>query len=54
MTQLLDDAAEALERQLFFDRLDMRYGELRDDPARWAEIEQERRAEAGVLPDGSA
>jgi predicted transcriptional regulator len=54
MTQLLDDAAEALERQLFFDRLDVRYAELRADPALWTEIEEERRLEAGALPDGSA
>jgi hypothetical protein len=53
MTQLLDDAADSLERRLFFDELDARYGELRRDPDAWAEIERERNIEAGVLRDGS-
>ena len=53
MTQLLDDAAESLERRLFFDRLDTRYGELRLDREAWAEIEAERRIEAGSLRDHS-
>jgi len=38
MTQLLDEAADALERRLFFDQLDARYAELRADPDAWAEI----------------
>jgi predicted transcriptional regulator len=53
MTQLVDEAADSLERRLFFDRLDARYGELRRDPEAWAEIERERRTEAGSLADGS-
>lgn len=54
MTQLLDEAAEALERRLFFEELDARYAELRNDPAAWAEIEAERAAESGTLRDRSA
>lgn len=54
MTQLLDEAAEALERRLFFEQLHARYRELRDDPTAWAEIEAERAAESGTLRDRSA
>ncbi|MDK1010827.1 MAG: hypothetical protein QGM46_06920 [Actinomycetota bacterium] len=53
MTQLLDEAADALERRIFFDRMDGRYDELRNDPAAWAEIEAERAVEDGALGDGS-
>jgi hypothetical protein len=54
MTQLLDDAADALERRVFFDELSARYDDLRDDPAAWAEIEAERASESGALHDRSA
>jgi len=54
MTQLLDEAADALERQVFFDGLAARYDDLRDDPAAWAEIEAERASESGALHDRSA
>jgi len=54
MTQLLDEAADALERRLFFDQLDTRYDELRKDADSWAEIETERSREDGALGDGSA
>jgi hypothetical protein len=54
MTQLVDEAADALERRLFFDELSARYDDLRDDPAAWAEIEAERASESGVLRDRSA
>ncbi len=53
MTQLLDEAADALERRLFFDQLDARYDELRTDPDARAEIEAERSLEDGALNDGS-
>jgi hypothetical protein len=53
MTQLLDEAAEALERRLFFDRMDTRYAELRSDAAAWTEIGSERVSEDGALGDGS-
>lgn len=53
MTELLDDAAEALERRLFFDELATRYSELRDDPETWAGIERERAGDASSLDDRS-
>jgi hypothetical protein len=54
MTQLLDEAADALERRLFFDQFSSRYAELRDDPVAWAEIETERSVESTALRDRSA
>lgn len=54
MTQLLDEAADALERRLFFELLSARYDELRDDTTAWAEIEAERTAEGPSLRDRSA
>jgi len=53
MTRVLDDAVEALERKVFFDRFNRRYQELRDDSAAWSEIEQERGVEEGALGDVS-
>ena len=54
MTQLLDDAADALERRLFYEQLSRRYAELRNDPVAWADIEAERSTESGALRDWSA
>ena len=51
MTQLIDDAADALERRLFFDQLSSRYEALRADPAAWRDIESERDLEVGALRD---
>jgi predicted transcriptional regulator len=51
MTRVLDDAVEALERKVFFDRFNRRHQELRHDSAAWSEIEQERRVEEGGLGD---
>ena len=51
MTSVLDDAVEALERKVFFDRFNRRYQELRDDSPAWSEIEQERGVEEGALGD---
>jgi predicted transcriptional regulator len=53
MTQLLDEAADALERRVFFDQLSTRYEELRDEPQAWSEIEAERAVETGALGDRS-
>lgn len=53
MTDLLDEAVEALERRIFFDALNERYKELRADPGSWAEIESERRLEEGSISDAS-
>ncbi len=53
MMRLLDEAADALERRLFFERFAARYDELRGDPTAWAEIETERSGEARSLLDRS-
>jgi predicted transcriptional regulator len=54
MSQLLDEAADALERRVFFDELSARYELLRADPGAWNEIEAERIAESGSLRDRSS
>ncbi len=54
MTMLLDEAAEVLERRVFFDRFASRYAELRLDATEWDEIEAERAQESGSLSDRSA
>lgn len=54
MSQLVDEAAEALERRLFFDQLSARYGVLRAEEGAWKEIEGERAVESGALRDSSS
>jgi predicted transcriptional regulator len=54
MTQLVDEAADALERRVFFDRFAARYEELRADPAAWGQIEAERAIEGGAVRDSSS
>jgi predicted transcriptional regulator len=54
MSQLLDEAADALERRVFFDELSAGYELLRADPDAWNEIEAERTAESGPLRDRSS
>jgi predicted transcriptional regulator len=51
MTELLDDAAEALERRVFFDRFAARYAELRQDTDQWRQIEAERAGESSAFFD---
>jgi predicted transcriptional regulator len=53
MSQLLDEAADALERRVFFHNLSARYEGLRDDASAWQEIEAERDAESDTLLDSS-
>ena len=53
MTDLLDQAVSALERDLFFNSLERRYAALRDDDTAWTEIIAERGFEANVLRDAS-
>lgn len=53
MSKLVDEAADALERRVFFDRLSAGYEELRADTEAWPEITSEREAESGVLRDRS-
>lgn len=54
MTQLLDEAADALERRVFFDQFAARYEELRANSAAWGEIETERAVESGAVRDRSS
>jgi hypothetical protein len=53
MTDVIEDAIDALERRVFFDDLNRRFGELRRDETEWASIESERRAWELTLPDSS-
>jgi hypothetical protein len=53
MTQLVDEAVDALEHRVFFDQLSVGFDALRDDANAWAEVEAERRAESDVLRDRS-
>jgi hypothetical protein len=50
---LVDEAADALERQVFFDQLSARYEALHADPTAWSAIEAERAIESGALSDQS-
>ena len=54
MTQLVDEAVDALERRVFFDQLTVGYDALREDASAWAEVELERSTENGTLHDRSA
>ncbi|MGA7704513.1 MAG: hypothetical protein WB998_06415 [Solirubrobacteraceae bacterium] len=54
MSRLLDEAADALERRVFFDQFSSRFEALRDDANTWSEIEAERTVESGTLRDSSA
>ena len=51
MTQLLDEAADALERRVFFDQFSARYQQLRSDRVAWGEIDAERAIEGGAVGD---
>ena len=53
MTAVVDDAVDALERRLFFEQYNGRYGELRADAEAWADVEDERSAESGAMSDES-
>jgi predicted transcriptional regulator len=54
MSQLVEEAADALERRVFFDQLAIRYESLRTDATAWNEIETERALEDGTLRDLSS
>ncbi len=54
MSQLVDEAADALERRLFFDQLSARYQVLRADRDTWKEIDAERTVESSALRDRSS
>lgn len=51
MTEVVDDAVDALERRVFFEEVNARYAELRADPVTWAEILAERAEWEGTLED---
>jgi hypothetical protein len=53
MSQLVDEAADALERRVFFDQLSARYAALRADPEAWGEIAAERDVESASVRDRS-
>jgi len=53
MTQLLDEAADALERRWFFEQLASRYDAIRESSEEWNEVQAERGVEAGALADQS-
>lgn len=52
MTDVLDDAVDALERRMFMDEFNRGYAELRSDPKAWTEIEAERSDWDATLKDG--
>lgn len=54
MSQLLEEAADALERRVFFDQLSAGFESLRADPQAWSEIEAERELEGRALADRSS
>lgn len=54
MTAVVDDALDALERRVFFEALNKRYADLRDDQEAWTEVEAERAADEGAIRDQSA
>jgi hypothetical protein len=53
MSQLVDEAADALERRVFFDQLSARYETLHADPEAWGEITAERDVESASVRDRS-
>ncbi len=53
MAQLIDQAADMLERKIFFDQLSSRFEELNQDSFVWKEIIEERDVENATLDDHS-
>ena len=53
MTEVVEQAVDALERRVFLERFNSRYAELRADPSAWAELTAERAAEEGAVQDAS-
>lgn len=54
MSQLVEEAADALERRMFFEQLSAGYEQMRSDSGAWEQIEAERAVESGSLMDRSA
>jgi hypothetical protein len=53
MSDELDPQRAALDRTRFFDRYNLRWIELRQDPRAWREIREERAVENGTVIDES-
>jgi hypothetical protein len=53
MTDVVDEALEALERRAFFESFNARYHQLRHDEAVWRAVERERTTEANAVEDSS-
>jgi hypothetical protein len=54
MQAILDRAVEEYRRRLMVDQVNAGYAALRQDPAAWAALEEERRAWDQTLADGLA
>jgi hypothetical protein len=52
MSQVLDDAVSAYEREVFWSEFAEGYDQLADDPAAWEEVLSERKDEEVALQDG--
>jgi predicted transcriptional regulator len=52
MQAVVEDAVLAYERSIFWDSFDQGYQRLAEDNAQWAEVQNERAAEASALQDG--
>lgn len=52
MQAVLEEAVEALRRLRFLQRVNDAYSALRESPAAWAKVEDERREWEGSLLDG--
>jgi predicted transcriptional regulator len=50
---VVEEAVAEYERKVFWEQVNKRYAELRNDPEAWAEIVAEREGEAGALRDRS-
>lgn len=53
MTDVVDEALEALERRAFFEGFNARYQELRSETATWQAVEDERAVEEETIRDSS-
>lgn len=53
MTEVVDEAVEALERSRFFDELNSGFARLAADEADWAAVQAERSSEQESLADTS-
>ena len=51
-SQVLDKALAAYRREVFFQKMNAGYAELRADPQAWAAFEAERKQFDGTLMDG--